>query len=49
VVEGIKRARSPLAKYLVEMPAFDPAHPDALADFDIPAEPAGKADTPYGH
>jgi lysophospholipase L1-like esterase len=49
VVEGIKLAKSPLAKYLVDMPVFDPAHPDALAAFDIPAEPAGKADTPYGH
>ena len=25
------------------------AHPDALATFDIPAEPVGKAETPYGH
>jgi lysophospholipase L1-like esterase len=49
VVEGIRQAKSPLAKYLIDMRAFDPAHPDALASFDIPAEPAGKTETPYGH
>ncbi len=49
VVEGIRQAKSPLAKYLIDMPPFDPAHPDPLATFDIPAEPAGRADTPYGH
>ncbi len=49
VVEGIREAKSPLAKYLIDMPRFDPAHPDALASFDIPAEPMGKLETPYGH
>jgi len=49
VVEGIRQAKSPLAKYLIDMPPFDPAHPDPLATFDIPAEPVGKVDTPYGH
>jgi hypothetical protein len=30
-------------------PAFGPEHPDAPASFDIPGEPAGKVETPYGH
>lgn len=49
VVEGIRQAKSPLAKYLIDMPPFDPAHPDELATFDIPAESMVKAETPYGH
>ncbi len=48
VVQGIKDAKLPLEKYLVKMPEFDPAHPDALSAFDIPAEPSVKAERPYG-
>ena len=48
IVEGIRAAGVPLAKYLVEMPRFDPAHPDPPAGFDIPAEPAAEAPRPYG-
>ena len=49
VVEGIKAARLPLVKYLVDMPKFDPANPDPFERFDIPAEPAGPAIKPYGN
>jgi lysophospholipase L1-like esterase len=49
VVEGIRQAKLPLAKHLIDMPSFDPAHPDPLATFEIPAEPAGNVETPYGH
>jgi lysophospholipase L1-like esterase len=48
VVEGIRQAKSPLAKYLIDLPPFDPAHPDSLAAFDVPAEPKGPSETPYG-
>jgi lysophospholipase L1-like esterase len=50
IVEGIKQAKIPIAKFLVEgLPTFDPAHPDALDTFDIPAEPAANAQRPYGN
>jgi hypothetical protein len=49
VVEGIRQAKSPLAKHLIDTPPFDPAHPDPLIAFDIPAEPVGRAASPYGH
>jgi lysophospholipase L1-like esterase len=48
VVNGIRAAVPELAKYLVAMPPFDPAHPDAIASFDIPAEPMGPPVKPYG-
>jgi lysophospholipase L1-like esterase len=49
VVEGIRRAKLPLAKYLVDTPLFDPAHPDSPEKFDIPAEPAVTPQKPYGN
>ncbi|MDQ2948922.1 MAG: GDSL-type esterase/lipase family protein, partial [Acidobacteriota bacterium] len=48
IVQGIKDARLPLMKYLVEMPVFDPAHPDPVEKFDVPAEPLGAVEKPYG-
>jgi len=30
------------------MPHFDPAHPDPVAKFDIPAEPVVAVQRPYG-
>jgi lysophospholipase L1-like esterase len=39
IVEAIRRDRLPLARYLVDTPSFDPAHPDPPAEFDVPAEP----------
>lgn len=48
VAQGLKDAKSPLANYLVDLPRFDPARPDPVASFAIPAEPAAKAETPYG-
>jgi lysophospholipase L1-like esterase len=48
IVQGIKDAKLGLVKYLADTPAFDPAHPDAVDKFDIPAEPAGRPETPYG-
>lgn len=49
VVQGIKDARLPLASYLVDVPQFDPARPDAFASFAIPAEPLGPLVKPYGN
>lgn len=50
IVEGIKQAKLPIAKFLVEgHPTFDPAHPDAVDKFDIPAEPSANAQRPYGN
>jgi len=49
VVQGIKDAGLPLAKYLVEVPAYDPAHPDSPDTFDIPPDPAVASEKPYGN
>jgi hypothetical protein len=37
-----------ITKYLFQMPPFDPAHPDPVSKFDVPAEPAANALRPYG-
>ena len=50
IVQGIRDGKLGLAKYLVEdVPAFDPAHPDPVATFAIPAEPRAAAQRPYGN
>ncbi len=43
IVQGIKDAKLSIAKFLYPMPAFDPAHPDPVDKFDIPAEPTAAA------
>jgi hypothetical protein len=48
VAQGLRDAKSPLASYLIDLPVFNPAHPDPPASFAIPAEPAVKTETPYG-
>ncbi len=51
IVTAIKKANLPMAKYLFDVPAFDPAHPDPVAAFDLPAEPRNDpaaAVRPYG-
>jgi lysophospholipase L1-like esterase len=48
IVEGIRQAKLPIAKYLFDMPPFDPAHPDPVSKFDIPAETAASGQRPYG-
>ena len=52
IVEGIKQDKLPLVKFLTDDVAattFDPAHPDPIASFDVPAEPAaGSVQRPYG-
>ena len=49
MVEGIRQAKLPLVKFLTDDVApFDPAHPDPIASFDVPAEPMGNTERPYG-
>jgi lysophospholipase L1-like esterase len=50
IANAIKRANLPMAKYLIDLPVFDLAHPDPVAAFDLPAEPRPPAptDRPYG-
>jgi lysophospholipase L1-like esterase len=48
VVQAVRDAGLGLAQYLVEGPRFDPAHPDPVGSFDIPAEPRGVVQRPYG-
>ena len=49
VVEGLRQAKLPLAQYLVEgIAPFDPAHPDPVEQFEIPAE-TGAGPKPYGN
>ena len=48
IVEGIRQAKLPLAKFLFETPPFDPAHPDDVSKFDLPPDPPARAERPYG-
>jgi lysophospholipase L1-like esterase len=48
IEEGIRQDKLPITKYLFDMLPFDPAHPDPVSTFDIPAEPAANAPRPYG-
>lgn len=50
IVQAIRDGGLPLAKYLVDgLPRFDPAHPDPVATFDVPAEPRATPQRPYGN
>jgi len=41
IVEGIKAAKLPLAKFIVEdFTSFDPARPDPIESFAVPASPS---------
>jgi lysophospholipase L1-like esterase len=50
VVEGIVAARLPIADSLLrDTPPFDPAHPDPLEKFAVPASPRASGGVPYGN
>lgn len=50
IVQGLKQTKTPLAAHIVpEFTSFDPAHPDAIASFAVPAEPPQAAEKPYGN
>ncbi len=49
VVEGVKKDNLPLAQMISDdFKGFDPAHPDALATFTMPASPRKSAVKPLG-
>ena len=50
VVGGLRAPRLPLVKSPAQdVPPFDPAHPDAVAAFQVPASPRHTAETPLGN
>ncbi|HEY1717906.1 MAG TPA: rhamnogalacturonan acetylesterase [Verrucomicrobiae bacterium] len=50
VVEGIKNDKLPLAKFIADdFKDFNPAHPDALATFEMPASPVSSSAKPLGN
>ena len=50
VVLGIQKAQLPLAKAIVDdFGDFDPAYPDAVATFTMPASPTVSAEKPLGN
>jgi lysophospholipase L1-like esterase len=50
IVEGIKRNRLAIVKYLVnDAPAFDPARPDPLESFKVPPSPESPSVKPLGN
>jgi lysophospholipase L1-like esterase len=49
VVEGIRASKLDLARHLADdVPPFDPAHPDPIASWSLPASPAGTLTAPEG-
>ncbi|MBC8001411.1 MAG: rhamnogalacturonan acetylesterase [Opitutaceae bacterium] len=50
IVEGIKVAKLPLAKFIVDdVASFDPAHPDPIETFGVPASPNAPTVKPDGN
>jgi hypothetical protein len=50
VVEGIRAAKLDLAKFIVDdYKPFDPADPDPIEDFKVPASPKAEAAKPDGN
>jgi lysophospholipase L1-like esterase len=50
VVAGIKQDKLPLAKFITDdFGNFDPVHPDAVADFQMPASPVSSTAKPLGN
>ncbi len=50
VIEGIKQDQLPLAKFIVDdFGNFDPAHPDAVASFQMPVSPVSSSAKPLGN
>jgi lysophospholipase L1-like esterase len=50
VVAGIKQDKLPLAKFIVrDFKGFDPAYPDSVATFEMPASPNVSTEKPLGN
>jgi lysophospholipase L1-like esterase len=39
MVEEIRKAKLPMAPFLLDLPPFNPAHPDPVEQFELPTEP----------
>ena len=48
VVQSMRDQRLPLARFLLDGPSFDPAHPDTPASVNIPTSPFLSTQIPYG-
>jgi lysophospholipase L1-like esterase len=49
VIEGIRSVHLPLAQFIVDdFQPFDPAHPDPVEQFDLPASPQKTSERPRG-
>jgi lysophospholipase L1-like esterase len=48
VVSGLRRLNLPVARYVVDDFAFDPAHPDPVSAFAVPASPVVARERPLG-
>ena len=50
VIEGIRQDKLDLAKYIVDdLSPFDPAHPDSIDTFNVPASPHRSSEKPLGN
>jgi lysophospholipase L1-like esterase len=50
VIEGIQQNKLPLAKFVIpDLPRFDPAHPDPIESFRLPASPSTSQLKPDGN
>jgi len=49
VVEGIRKNHLSLEKFLVDLPPFDPTHPDPVETFDLPQTPGAELTKPDGN
>ncbi len=49
ILLGIQQDQLPLAKFIVDGFHFDPAHPDPVATFTMPASPTYSAEKPLGN
>jgi lysophospholipase L1-like esterase len=49
VVKGIQEAKQPLAKFIVDDFAFDPAHPDDVDKFQMAVSPVSSNTKPLGN
>ena len=50
VIEAIRQDKLHLARFIVDdLPAFDPAHPDPIDTFAVPASPLNSTEKPLGN
>jgi lysophospholipase L1-like esterase len=49
VIEGIKRNHLGIQRYIIDVPPFDPAHPDPVETFSLPPSPKNSTIKPDGN